>query len=312
MNDHGRAGVVCPQGVLFRGQPEKTEEEDGSNRKPDDEYLIRRGLLDGGYTDEEGVTHEHINIIEAIVVLPANVFYGTTIPASIIFFNRNKPAARRDKVLMVYAAREGWYKETPNLNVLLPHDILRILVQLEAWGDIKVAKRVIPGHEARLKARIDEELTFMLSEIDEKYKEEFNELPTVMKQLKDTKLARTKRTQLEKRAERLKIILAKRDTEIQAAFDGADKEKQAVDTVAQELLAMFADPEQRKRYFAIVEREELEENEFNLNIPRYVDTFEPEEEIDLKAAIEAFQEAVALESKLGSELQTVFAALGAR
>jgi type I restriction enzyme M protein len=35
--------------------------------------------------------------------------------------------------------------------------------------------------------------------------------------------------------------------------------------------------------------EELEENEFNLNIPRYVDTFEPEEEIDLKAAIEEFK-----------------------
>ena len=30
-------------------------------------------------------------------------------------------------------------------------------------------------------------------------------------------------------------------------------------------------------------RKEIETNEFNLNIPRYVDTFEPEEEIDIKA-----------------------------
>ena len=52
---------------------------------------------------------------------------------------------------------------------------------------------------------------------------------------------------------------------------------------------MFADPEQRKRYFAIVDMEELAENEFNLNIPRYVDTFEPEEEIDLREAIEEFK-----------------------
>ncbi|WP_295587671.1 hypothetical protein [uncultured Lamprocystis sp.] len=31
-----------------------------------------------------------------------------------------------------------------------------------------------------------------------------------------------------------------------------------------------------QRYFAVVERAEIEENEFNLNLPRYVDTFEPE------------------------------------
>ncbi len=128
LNEQGRAGIVCPQGVLFRGQPEKTEEEDGQKRKADDEYLIRKGLLDGSFVDANGKKHKHLNIIEAIVVLPANVFYGTTIPASIIFFNKNKPKARKDKVLMVYAAREGWYKETPNLNVLLPHDVLRILV----------------------------------------------------------------------------------------------------------------------------------------------------------------------------------------
>lgn len=39
LNEQGRAGIVCPQGVLFRGQPEKTEEEDGQKRKADDEYL---------------------------------------------------------------------------------------------------------------------------------------------------------------------------------------------------------------------------------------------------------------------------------
>ncbi len=60
---------------------------------------------------------------------------------------------------------------------------------------------------------------------------------------------------------------------------------------------MFADPEERKRYFSIVEREELEENEFNLNIPRYVDTFEPEEEIDLKEAIDVLSMAAKFEDK---------------
>ena len=60
---------------------------------------------------------------------------------------------------------------------------------------------------------------------------------------------------------------------------------------------MFSDPELRKRYFAIVDIDDIEENEFNLNIPRYVDTFEPEEQIDLQQAIRDFQEAINTESE---------------
>jgi type I restriction enzyme M protein len=54
--EDGRAGIVCPQGVLFRGQAEVEEEteefDDGGNpkvkrRKADDEHLIRRSLLEG-------------------------------------------------------------------------------------------------------------------------------------------------------------------------------------------------------------------------------------------------------------------------
>ena len=65
---------------------------------------------------------------------------------------------------------------------------------------------------------------------------------------------------------------------------------------------MFADPELRKRYFSIVDMNEIEENEFNLNIPRYVDTFEPEEQIDLKEAIAAYQKAIKTESDVETEL----------
>jgi type I restriction enzyme M protein len=95
LNETGRAGVVCPQGVLFRGQPAKTEEEDGMTCKPDDEHLIRRGFL-------TGIGEDKRNLIEATVVLPDNLFYGTTIPGVIVFFNKAKPAARADKVLMVW------------------------------------------------------------------------------------------------------------------------------------------------------------------------------------------------------------------
>lgn len=315
LNGQGRAGIVCPQGVLFRGQPEKTEEEDGAKRKADDEYLIRKGLLDGSFVDASGKKHEHINIIEAIVVLPANVFYGTTIPASIIFFNKNKPKARKDKVLMVYAAREGWYKETPNLNVLLPHDVLRILVQLESWGDIEVAKKVLPGHTARLKADINDALSYTLEEIRENYFDTERALAEAKAQLNqaddgEITLSTSQRAALQKRRETFEKGIAKRDAELAAAEAAAEKERQSVDDVADELLAMLGDPEQRKRYFAIVGREELEENEFNLNIPRYVDTFEPEEEINLSAAIKDFNAALSMEEAADAGLRQLLVKLG--
>jgi type I restriction enzyme M protein len=43
--------------------------------------------------------------------------------------------------------------------------------------------------------------------------------------------------------------------------------------------------EEADRYFAITDYSEIEENEFNLNLPRYVDTFEPEPEISLQEAV---------------------------
>jgi type I restriction enzyme M protein len=42
----GKAIIVMSQGILFRGQPQLTEEEDGRNKKADDEYLNRRPTLD--------------------------------------------------------------------------------------------------------------------------------------------------------------------------------------------------------------------------------------------------------------------------
>lgn len=85
---------------------------------------------------------------------------------------------------------------------------------------------------------------------------------------------------------------------VTAAQEQAEKERQVIDAVEQELIAMLQDPELRKRYFAIADMEELEENEFNLNIPSYVDTFEPEEEIDLKQAITKFKATLNQETAL--------------
>lgn len=317
IKDDGKAGVVCPQGVLFRGQPEKTEEEDGQNRKADDEYLIRRGFLQGKI-DRNGEFTEMHNIIDAIVVLPGNLFYGTTIPGAILFINKNKPVERKDKVLMVYAAKEGWYKEEPNMNVLLPHDILRISTILESWGDLETAKTWIASQKTRLKNLIQEDLDFKLLELEEYYKEDIEtaeaKLAKAKKVISDREAANKKPTKGQEKAvvtaqTALDKLITEKENKITAAHEQAEKERQAIDDVEQELITMLQDPELRKRYFAIADMEELDENEFNLNIPRYVDTFEPEEEIDLKKAITEFQNTIDKETDLDKSINELLKVL---
>ena len=68
----------------------------------------------------------------------------------------------------------------------------------------------------------------------------------------------------------------------------AERELTIVRDAAADLLRICSDPNEANRYFAVAERTEVEENEFNLNVPRYVDTFEPEELIPLANAFESF------------------------
>lgn len=305
LDDNGKAGVVCPQGVLFRGQPEKTEEEDGQNRKADVEYLIRRGFLQG--IDFK----ENVNIIDAIVVLPSNLFYGTTIPGAIIFFDKNKPADKKNKILMVYAAKKGWYREDANMSVLEPQDVLRISTMLESWGDIDKAKTWMADRKFQLNHQIDADLKYAISEIEKDAEEEIaikkeklNKAKSVIqdKKEKGKKPTKGELKTLDTTQKALDKLLADKAAKITTAQDKAAKQRQAIVDVETELLQMFADPELRKRYFAIVDIDDIEENEFNLNIPRYVDTFEPEEQIDLKTAIKDFQKAISEENKVEKEL----------
>lgn len=305
LDDNGKAGVVCPQGVLFRGQPKKTEEEDGQNRKADVEYLIRRGFLQG--IDFK----ENVNIIDAIVVLPSNLFYGTTIPGAIIFFDKNKPADKKNKILMVYAAKKGWYREDANMSVLEPQDVLRISTMLESWGDIDKAKTWMADRKFQLNHQIDADLEYAISEIEKDAEEEIaikkeklNKAKSVIqdKKEKGKKPTKGELKTLDTTQKALDKLLTDKAAKITTAQDKAAKQRQAIVDVETELLQMFADPELRKRYFAIVDIDDIEENEFNLNIPRYVDTFEPEEQIDLKTAIKDFQKAISAENKVEKEL----------
>ncbi|OQX82597.1 type I restriction-modification system subunit M [candidate division KSB1 bacterium 4484_87] len=153
----GKVGVVVPHGVLFRGAAEGK---------------IRRKVI------EE-------NLVEAVIGLPANLFYGTGIPAAILIFNKGK--SDNTNVLFIDASRE--YESGKNQNVLREQDIDHIVQTYRKFSSGKQSPGVV-----------------------------------------------------------------------------------------------------EEKYAYVATFEEIEENEFNLNIPRYVDTFEEDPEIDITAVQKEIEE----------------------
>lgn len=109
LEDEGRVGVIVPHGVLFRG---------GAEGK------IRQKLIED-------------NILEAVIGLPANLFFGTGIPAAIVVFNKarkpwDKARSQRDKhILFIDASRD--YEDGKNQNRLRDEDIARIVATFDAF-----------------------------------------------------------------------------------------------------------------------------------------------------------------------------------
>jgi type I restriction enzyme M protein len=291
-NETGRCGVVCPQGVLFRGQPEIEEETgefdaDGNpkirRRKADDEYLIRSGLLSA-------------RLIDAVIALPLNIFYGAGVPACLLIVRKDRPPERRDRVLLVYAARHC--RELSNKNQLRPQDIMRLLVHYHAYGDAEKAAGLVEYHGKRLMTVVDQEETEEIARITADFQKHADRVAGLGEQLSAAEAALAGMTKKAERAKQEKAIakikgamekpqreLAKRDEQIAEARKQAEEEREAIQAVGQELLAMYADPAELAKHARVVDFAEMEENEFNLNIPRYVDTFEPEEPIDVDVAL---------------------------
>lgn len=88
LNEHGIAGVVVPHGVLFRGSSEGK---------------IRKQLI------EE-------NLLKAVIGLPANLFFGTGIPAAILIFDKSRTnrKGKKKNVLFIDASKEFDSKKNQN------------------------------------------------------------------------------------------------------------------------------------------------------------------------------------------------------
>lgn len=288
----GRAGIVCPQGVLFRGQPE-VEDETGEfaasgdpiirKRKADDEYLIRHALLDA-------------RLIDAVISLPLNVFYGAGVPACLVILRKDRPKERRDKLLLVYAARH--YRELSAQNELRPQDVMRILVHYHSYGDLAKVAGLVDGYSGLIRRQIDlreeDEIGRMMAE-GEAHSEKVLLLDKeVVAARADRASGVTKRAvsaaearigRLEKQRAKPVAKLAERDERIAEARRLADEDRMDVSRVGEDLIALYADPAELVKHARVVDLDEIADNEFNLNIPRYVDTFKPEVRLDVREAL---------------------------
>jgi type I restriction enzyme M protein len=65
----------------------------------------------------------------------------------------------------------------------------------------------------------------------------------------------------------------------------AEDDRRDVEQVGTELGALYGDADELLKHAREVGLDEIEENGFSLNIPRYVDTFEPEPRIELTGAL---------------------------
>ena len=172
LNESGTMAVVLPHGVLFRGSTE---------------LKIRRFLI------------EEKNYLDAVIGLPANLFYGTSIPTTIEVF---KKCREDDQDVLFIDASKG-FEKVKNQNKLRAEDIKKII-------------------------------------------------------------------------------------------------------------NTYANREEIEKYSHKATLEEIEENDFNLNIPRYVDTFEEEEPIDLDEVVDELDRIDAEMEKVDAEIKQYCDELGIR
>jgi type I restriction enzyme M protein len=106
LNAKGKMVTVIPHGVLFRGGAE--------------------GQIRTGFIKDD--------LIEAVIGLPTNIFYGASIPAALLVINKAKPVERKGKILFIEASN-GFIKNG-NKNRLREDDINHIVTTFDDYVDV--------------------------------------------------------------------------------------------------------------------------------------------------------------------------------
>lgn len=116
LKSDGRGAIILPHGVLFRGNKE------ADIRR----HLVRRGLIKG------------------IIGLPANLFYGTGIPACVVVIDKTDADVRTG--IFMLDASKGFVKDG-NKNRLRSRDIHKIVDVFTSLSEIPGYSRMVPMSE---------------------------------------------------------------------------------------------------------------------------------------------------------------------
>ena len=255
-NSTGRIGVVMPHGVLFRG---------GAEAK------IRKALI------EE-------DLFEAVIGLPAQLFFGTGIPASIIILNKAKPAERKGKVLFIDASSEGLYLDGKARNFLRLQDILRPAAVEHAYdGDLDVARvhdavttlaeqwrGGVELHRQRQRANAEGQSDDAVARIEDQAAKDIREIDEA-------------------------------EQAVHRWLDAQDAEGNPIEMQRTPL----------EKFAAVATLDEIrDENDFNLNISRYVDATEPPPVLDVAEELAALRTLEDERNRAEARMNELLAELG--
>jgi type I restriction enzyme M protein len=117
MNEKARLAVILPNGVFFRGGAE---------------LAVRKDLIDA-------------DLVEAIVQLPVDLFYGAGIPACVLVLNRAKADDRKGRVLMI--DNSAGFERRDTKNVLTDEAVGRVIATFKSGEEEEGWARWIPDDD---------------------------------------------------------------------------------------------------------------------------------------------------------------------
>ena len=124
LNDNGKMAVVLDTGAVARGSGNV-----GKNRERD----IRKEFVDK-------------DLVEAVILMPENLFYNTTAPAIILVINKFKPIERSAQILLINASK--LFKKGRPKNYLPDESIKRISDIYLNWEEEEGISKIITKEEA--------------------------------------------------------------------------------------------------------------------------------------------------------------------
>lgn len=118
LNDTGQAAILIPHGVLFRKH----------------EARYREPMIE-------------LDLLEAVVGLPANLFQNNSIPCAVLVLSKDKPAERNGQVQFIHAADEAFYRELSNQNELTDEGIGHVVANFREWTTEERVSRTVSADE---------------------------------------------------------------------------------------------------------------------------------------------------------------------